>query len=401
MDPYLGQYLDKKYPQALSLEDLLFGQFLDKRYPQPPSLKNLPGIFQFLDKKYLQPPLKDLQPLKNPFLAPLKDLQLAKDQCLQLPLKNPRFLQPPKDQFADNRYPQPHNLQVLQDILSQPPPLYPAYHNHLDYRGRRQNLRYRPYPAPRFGQDDLSLIIGRLSEENEVLKTTTGEHVAEDESDPKNKVVFEALPFSKGASRFAYRGKLYRSPEDKNPKEIVVKKFINKIARCKSDWALDIKSTKQASELAAGFNGVSGTDRPIKFREMILMKVTKSTPLCNVKVGEWVVVEEYLHGKYTKWLSNEGSVNSEIGLSLPAFAHWTWVKTGRKLVCDLQGVRGPSGYWLTDPAIHSLCREYGAPDRGEVGIREFFSTHKCNSFCKALGIETKLPGREKALCHWK
>ena len=214
-------------------------------------------------------------------------------------------------------------------------------------------------------------------------------------------------------------------PLPKAGRNIVVKRFISKSAYQESDWQLDIQTKDKAAELAAKFNRDSGTDSPLRFVEMIPMRVTKhiphtpgilSLPSCDARVGEWVVAEPYLPGRYTKWLSNNGWVNRdiEIGLaiSLPAFSHWAWVASGGELLpCDLQGVydnplkkdchleditNGPTqGYRLTDPAIHSPGQQYGATDRGNIGIHDFFRTHKCNSFCWKLGINTKRPDQAK------
>lgn len=361
-----------------SLKDLQARQGLHEQFPF------LVPRNPFLNKTYLIPE----QDLK----AILSGCQFLDKRCLHA--RQPQFPSPkerlPKDQFL-------HHLKDLQpaakDLFPQPvtcPPL-----NRLNNRGYRQNPRYHPYLAPVFGHRDISKLERFLGGYTVPNTPTPGQHVAEDPSDPKQKAVFQAVPFSEGGLRVAYKGKLY-SP-DQSSKEIVVKKFKTKFARCKSDWALDIKTAKRASELAAKFNTVSGTDRKIKFREMIPMKVTKSTTSCKVGVGEWIVVEDFLCGHYMKWICNEGSVNRETGLFLPAFSHWTWVETdGKELVCDLQGVcDNPRGYELTDPAIHSQSQEYGAPDRGNMGIRDFFRTHKCNSFCRGLGINTKRPAHEK------
>ena len=258
-----------------------------------------------------------------------------------------------------------------------------------------------------------------------------GEYQAESSStNPKHQATFEALPFSSGSSRQAFKGKV-SLPLSKAGRSIVAKEFKSKSARQESHWKLDIQTKDKAAELSAKFNRDSGTDLPIHFVEMIPMRVTKhtpgilSTPFCNGRVGQWVVAEPYLHGEYTKWLSNNGWVNSNIGpaISLPAFSHWTWVKSGGELlVCDLQGVcynsnewlkkfpkghyiadmiiddrsKGHTwGYKLTDPAIHSPAQQYGATDRGNIGIHDFFRTHECNSFCRKLGIDTKRPDQAK------
>lgn len=64
------------------------------------------------------------------------------------------------------------------------------------------------------------------------------------------------------------------------------------------------------------------------------------------------------------------------------------------MVTDLQGVRDrPMGYWLTDPAINSVNREYGKTDIGNIGIHNFFDKHECTTFCKDMGIDKKRPAR--------
>ena len=76
-----------------------------------------------------------------------------------------------------------------------------------------------------------------------------------------------------------------------------------------------------------------------------------------------------------------------------AFSHFTWVKSGRKLVvCDLQGVKSRFKLILTDPAIHYtniLC--HGSTNLGMKGIDKFFQVHKCNDICRALKLDKELP----------
>ena len=76
-----------------------------------------------------------------------------------------------------------------------------------------------------------------------------------------------------------------------------------------------------------------------------------------------------------------------------AFSHFTWVKSGRKLVvCDLQGVKSRLKLILTDPAIHYtniLC--HGSTNLGMKGIDKFFQVHKCNDICRELKLDKELP----------
>jgi len=75
-----------------------------------------------------------------------------------------------------------------------------------------------------------------------------------------------------------------------------------------------------------------------------------------------------------------------------AFTHWTYFYSKRKfMVCDLQGELTLAGsepvFELTDPCIHSKYgKRYGATDKGEKGMHEFFKTHQCNPACELLNI---------------
>ena len=51
------------------------------------------------------------------------------------------------------------------------------------------------------------------------------------------------------------------------------------------------------------------------------------------------------------------------------------------IIVDLQGV----GNTYTDPQIHSIDgKGFGAGNSGLKGVRQFFSTHRCNAICKKL-----------------
>ena len=54
------------------------------------------------------------------------------------------------------------------------------------------------------------------------------------------------------------------------------------------------------------------------------------------------------------------------------------------MVADLQGVRNPNSFKLTDPAMMSLSKMYGATDTGVEGMVMFFLNHQCNDFCQRL-----------------
>ena len=93
-------------------------------------------------------------------------------------------------------------------------------------------------------------------------------------------------------------------------------------------------------------------------------------------LGEWVVVEDYIEGSFKKWCNNYGFISDEaesLAKSLPAFMHWSWYHTnGQMMIADLQGVKKPGGYLLTDPVILSDvdgqfgCTDFGSRRNGHV-----------------------------------
>ena len=64
------------------------------------------------------------------------------------------------------------------------------------------------------------------------------------------------------------------------------------------------------------------------------------------------------------------------------------------MVVDNQGAFDPAGsggagtYKLTDPALHCLdSMRFGSTNHLEKGMKAFFKTHKCNGFCRAMGLK--------------
>ena len=159
-----------------------------------------------------------------------------------------------------------------------------------------------------------------------------------------------------------------------------------------TDWDGTVKIHKKASDLARGFNAFSATRYPIRFTDIQVFYVTRtSDPNSTPKLGQSVTVEDYIEGDFKKWCNNYGFISSD-SQSLPAFMHWSWVQTrGELMVADLQGVwtKGDGGrFFLTDPAIISLNNSYGPTDTGAEGMLMFFYHHKCNDFCRSLARPT-------------
>ena len=69
------------------------------------------------------------------------------------------------------------------------------------------------------------------------------------------------------------------------------------------------------------------------------------------------------------------------------------------MVVDLQGVERSNEFGLTDPCINCKEPRFGNTNMGDVGIDEFFRTHKCNRICKQMGLKetTWLKRAKKAI----
>ena len=69
---------------------------------------------------------------------------------------------------------------------------------------------------------------------------------------------------------------------------------------------------------------------------------------------------------------------------MQAISHYSYHCSGGNFVlCDLQGGIYSDGIVLTDPAVLSRSGGYGPTDLGAAGISSFFSSHKCNKFCRS------------------
>lgn len=227
-------------------------------------------------------------------------------------------------------------------------------------------------------------------------------------------------PFGKGAERLAYmfyeiKQKANSSSFEKVGKNMVAKDSIyNEDEQSKERFHTDFcRSQQKAWDLALQFNREVEKAPLLKpAKDEVSLPPPINFLQCNVYEYEdhfgvkcALLVEPFLHGKFTKFSSNNGYVlkgdkfgtilleAGEVKLTdfLQAFSHWVYVHSANKLlVCDLQGILDCEGkqptFRLTDPAICSKDRRYGRTDIGLKGIRGFCRTHTCTAVCKALSL---------------
>mmetsp|Transcript_41174 Transcript_41174/g.43066 ORF Transcript_41174/g.43066 Transcript_41174/m.43066 type:complete len:800 (-) Transcript_41174:61-2460(-) len=205
-------------------------------------------------------------------------------------------------------------------------------------------------------------------------------------------VMISENPFSLGAMRFAY----FMHDNTLN------QKMVAKRSKCmkKSDnnldyYKRDIESIVISQHIINEFN-----ERVVSFitNTKNLLSFVHSF-VYELEGGEYIWAENYIKGRYEKFNNNSGWIKtsfSESTLLAQAFSHFSWQYTkGYMIMVDIQGVDN----MLTDPQIHCVDRhKFGAGNLGYLGIVKFFITHRCNKYCKQLGLvhprETKLIDRK-------
>ena len=105
-------------------------------------------------------------------------------------------------------------------------------------------------------------------------------------------------------------------------------------------------------------------------------------------------MQRFVERPFEKYINNNGIIDdnntSDISLKAAAFVHFSFEKSKRQfLVVDIQGC----GYKLLDPEIAATTVQendhylFCAGNRSTVAISSFTEKHKCNKFCKRLGLK--------------
>jgi len=197
---------------------------------------------------------------------------------------------------------------------------------------------------------------------------------------------FDPYPFGEGRFRLAYKGTVTAPPSLAGQK-CVIKKSKESYTWNKTGWNMAIEIHGKAKAIADSYNKVHNCTLSIRYVDLTVHQVvTKSDNQCGPLLNEYVLVEDFIPGAFTKWCNNYGFIATTSDL-MPAFMHWSWVHShGQWMIADLQGVRTSTEYCLTDPVIMSNSLtggQYGCTDTGVEGIAMFFLKHECNQFCDA------------------
>uniref|UniRef100_A0A1X7UGV9 Alpha-type protein kinase domain-containing protein n=1 Tax=Amphimedon queenslandica TaxID=400682 RepID=A0A1X7UGV9_AMPQE len=221
------------------------------------------------------------------------------------------------------------------------------------------------------------LTSGRTSSGSKIFKNYYCMHV----NDSSWEITFDKEPFAEGRFRYAFKAQ-YTKHATKCGQSCVVKKFKDSYIWERKGWDSTLKIYSKAQKYASEFG------RGIEFTECGTGIVTAADDCPKVEVDEYTVNEDFLEGEFIKWCNNYGYVSTKargVDSILTAFMHWSWVKSkGEEMVADIQGVKNGNRYRLTDPAMISVKRKYGATDTGIEGMAMFFLIHQCSGPCNGL-----------------
>ena len=220
--------------------------------------------------------------------------------------------------------------------------------------------------------------------------------------------VFDSKPFSEGSYKICYKGTVKNkdgqtSVPDLFPNEECVVKVYKKYEDYDgSEFYYDLKNYFYSKNISLTFNSenqnnkkipkmnhvnvyASALDKYATYNLFDFIPFRDDDQMKKIKKDEWILIEAYIDGKYEKFINNECLCNDNTDNTVSYFMHWNWIYSkGKKLICDIQGVKKINEYELTDPAVQSIDKEYGESDLGPDSLIKFIYSHKHNEFCKDL-----------------
>lgn len=183
-------------------------------------------------------------------------------------------------------------------------------------------------------------------------------------------------PFAQGNLRYVARG-VYTSGARSGSYCVIKWPKSHSLANL---FRHDLDAVRVARSIVRGWNAARLIDQDIRVNVPVVWKRGDTIGhLADVKV----LVEPYIEN-FRKWNSNSGWCDSSTpwGRVMQALSHYSYhASDGTMLLCDLQGGSIDHHAVITDPAVCSTTRAYGATDIGVQGIQNFFARHQCNEYC--------------------
>ena len=114
-----------------------------------------------------------------------------------------------------------------------------------------------------------------------------------------------------------------------------------------------------------------------------------------LETGEVIMVEDFIPGKFSKYINNDGKIIHDaakrtLTAKAECLAHFTYTKSEKELLLvDIQGCQ----YKLFDPEIASVKGlmddggfRFSIGNLSYIALKNFKTLHKCNQFCKLAGL---------------
>lgn len=187
-------------------------------------------------------------------------------------------------------------------------------------------------------------------------------------------------PFAQGAFRWVAKGTYTSGP--RHGQACVVKWFKSGAVFEEDYFTLDIKAADKALEIVNKFNELNIVNKTVKFNVPAVWTFNNN---CREGwAGQRLLCEPFIRN-YQKFNSNTGWTDDSMawGEVMQALSHFSYhISGGQFVLCDLQGGIYQHNVILSDPVILSRNQDYGVTDLGPPGISSFFSSHRCNNFCR-------------------
>ena len=216
---------------------------------------------------------------------------------------------------------------------------------------------------------------------------------------------FEDKPFDEGTFRYCYEGIIKQGKRQAYPNDFPSGRCVVKVFKDhnRSDsWLNETDNSLFSRKMANLFNSnkfseglykiyfvspyIAHLDEYAGFKLFGLFNIRNDDAKEKIKKNKVLMIEPFLTGNYIKFVSNTNWTNPEIeSKTIPAFMHFTWViSKGTAIVSDVQGVIKDGCFLLTDPAVQSVNKSYGASDLGVFGLIQFLAKHEHNEYCNFL-----------------
>ena len=208
-------------------------------------------------------------------------------------------------------------------------------------------------------------------------------------------------PFTKGGFRSVHHGIF-------NDKKYVIKKFLPSTLEQVDELnnGLVVKETNETLARKAVQMHMLALNITEQFKILCADILDGFGPLLSykkanlgkiLKTGEYVMIEEFIEGRFSKYINNDGSISHEEGeqeyiLKAECLVHFSYMKSNQELMLlDIQG----SGYNLYDPEIATAAGAFTSDgsqlqfcmgNLSTEACANFIKNHKCNRFCKLANL---------------